>query len=126
MDAICCVLLVMWFLHVATAVVVGYPVIRPMWRRAVFAIWEAWAFIIPFTLWMSCYLVASFGDAGWGKSLTNIALEPFLVSAAIIVAAMARAIVGQGPWTRLISQSLIGALSAFAVCLFFFVPGLPE
>jgi hypothetical protein len=118
--------LTIWFFHIAAAVVLGYPVIRPMWKRAQFERWEASAFIVPYLLWAICFLLCSFREAGWGKSLANVAVEPFFISAAIIAAAVLRAIVGCRPWTRLFSQSLICALCALALCIFFFTPGLPE
>ncbi|MBN1394213.1 MAG: hypothetical protein JW959_04265 [Pirellulales bacterium] len=97
------------------------PVIIVGWKRAQWRVWELSAFIIPYWTWAMCNLI---DDSG--KSLANVAVELMLLGLAVPAAALIR--VAWGPWKKrlYLSAALIGAICCLAICLWAFVPCLPE
>ena len=77
---------------------------------------------VPICLWLAMELVFH------GKSLSNAAIEPLILAATILVLAVVRlALDGRG----IIEDKTLKALNIagsclFALCVVFFIPGLPE
>jgi len=90
-------------------------------RRAQWRLWELSAFVLPYWTWAACNLIDSSG-----KSLSNVAVELMWLAIAVPAAAIIRIAVGPRKWRWHLSAVLIGVLCCLAICLWAFVPPLPE
>lgn len=117
-------ILAVWFLHVLAALFLSYPFFRFGWKRAEFKRWEAWAFVAPYCAWCVSLIVNL--SVGNGKSLANMAGEPFLISVAIAIAIALRVIVGGRRSPASLAGWLLGTLCVASFALDCLTTGWPE
>ena len=77
--------------------------------------------VIPFGIWL-----VLLGSDFVSKSLSNVCLEPVILGLAVPIAALIRVAIGTRFSESASFISLIGAVSAVAVGIYFFVPYLEE
>ena len=111
-----------WVVHAVIGAVLCAPIVFLGRRRVHWHWWELAAFIVPFLVWSALM----FSELSTGrKSLANLA-EPFFLSGAFPLAAIARVIIGSHVREGATAGGVLVALCALAAGVFFVIPSLPE
>ena len=111
-----------WTMHAVIGAVLCAPIVFFGRRRVQWQWWELAAFIVPFLVWSALM----FSELSTGrKSLSNLA-EPFFLSAALPLAAIARVMIGSRVRERATAGGVLVALCVLAAGVFFVIPSLPE
>jgi hypothetical protein len=111
----------LWGVFLLWAGLLSSPLIYFGRHRAQWEFFELSVFILPIWSWAICWLI---NDKG--KSLSNLAVELITLVLCVPLAALVRVVVGHPAWRWRVSAAMIGAITVLAVCLWAFVPGLPE
>jgi hypothetical protein len=111
----------LWGVFLLWAGLLSGPLIYFGRHRARWELFELSVFIFPFWSWAVCCVI---NDNG--KSLSNLAVELITLVLCVPLAALVRVLVGHPAWRWRVSAAMIGVLTLLAVCLWAFIPGLPE
>lgn len=110
----------LWLRHVIIAAVPCLLIVIAGRKRARWQRWEIAAFVLPFVVWAVLTITNS-----TGKTIAN-AGEAFLISVAIIIAALIRVAVGYKEHQAFYPKALLLLLCCVAVAAYLLTPGLPE
>jgi hypothetical protein len=111
----------LWGVFLLWAGLLSSPLIYFGRHRARWEFFELSVFILPVWSWVICWLI---NDRG--KSLSNAAVELSALILSVLCAVLVRIVLGHPAWRWRASAALIGAITVLAVCLWAFVPPLPE
>jgi hypothetical protein len=94
-------------------------------NRVAWYFWEHSVIFVPFLLWAFFLLYWGKGRGAW-KSMSNVGAEPLIVGCCVAIMFIARTSLGnfKGAWALAVFLYLLCCLCA--ICVYFFVPPLPE
>src|SRR5262249_15594398 len=113
------VVIIAWLIYSLPAALLSLPLWFLGRKRAQFRLWELSVLVVPFIIWVACFLLLS-----RNKSLGNIVEAPIL-GGATALAVLIRVIIGRKLNRITVATSLIGLVSVVAVLLAAMFPQVP-
>ncbi len=110
-----------WLIHLVTSAVIVAPVVFWGRKEARWHTWELLVLVIPFCVWAGLMV---HNDSG--KTLSNLVVEPGILSVALVFVALARVGIGRSlsEWLAIAGSLVVTCVAASGV--YFLVPALPE
>lgn len=110
-----------WLFHVGVSAVIVSPVVLLTRKRVHWHAWELLALVLPFSLWMTLMIR---NDSA--KTLSNLVVEPCILSVVLAVGALARAALSRSLSERSAIVGIVAGVCLIAAGIYFAVPALPE
>ena len=90
-------------------------------RRVTWLKWEYTLLLVPYLIWLLLVMIQD-----KGKSLSNVAAEPFYLGCGVALACVVRVVIGRKWKEETLAAWLFAACCLSAIALWAFMPTLPE